>query len=203
MKKISLFYLLLSAILISTTVFAEDKTRFELIVGGGLTPTLGPDGFKDVYPLGFNSTAGIGLHIVPQFMIGGLANVSFFSLDKDQFSNFSQQVIVSGGDQLLIEFLGMGKLYLMPTSAPINVYAQGGAGLAVSIISDLTIVSESFISTFESDTETDLMLSGGLGIVLNLGESVNLFFEGNLNIIFAQGKNRTYLPLRGGLVIHP
>lgn len=112
---------------------------------------------------------------MPQFMIGGIANVSMFSLDKDQFS--SQGVSISGGDQLLIELLGMAKLYLLPTSEPINLYAQGGGGLAISIFSALTIVSGSFVNIVESEAETDLMLTGGLGILFNLGESVNLFIR--------------------------
>ncbi len=76
----------------------------------------------------------------------------------------------------------------------------GGLGVAAYKRSNITVTSGNSIFELESERESDLMLSFGLGSKFGGSSGVNFFVEVTLSIIFSDPDNVTYLPLRAGVV---
>jgi len=50
-----------------------------------------------------------------------------------------------------------------------------------------------------SESETDFMLTGGVGLRQMLGSNLGSFVEGRYSHIFSTGDNISYLPVRIGI----
>ena len=66
--------------------------------------------------------------------------------------------------------------------------------------SNITVTSGNSTFEFESERESDLMTSFGVGSKFGGSSSVNFFVEVTISIIFSDSDNATYLPLRAGVV---
>ncbi|MFQ6116069.1 MAG: outer membrane beta-barrel protein [bacterium] len=204
MKKSISYLTILFVIALSTGTFAQGK-QYEFAVGGGISVPLGPDEFKDFWNLGFNGNAGIGYFITPQLTIGGNFTFNRFSLDGDKMiedlGGAGLGISVDGGAISAFEILGVGKYYFSPIGNVTNFYVLGGVGLGIVKVSEATISAPGIpTETVQSDSESKLLVAGGLGVTFPVGATTNIFVEGRFSLISTEGSNTTFLPVRAGII---
>ncbi|HEX9654327.1 MAG TPA: outer membrane beta-barrel protein [bacterium] len=212
MSRAILSFTVLSTMLFTSLVFAQDKKRYDVFLAAGIESPISPDRFNDTYKkVGFNGQVGADYFLTNRIAVGGNLAYNRLILDKD----FLRSEIglananVSGGNLSVWEFDGIGKYYFLPSARATNLYFVGGPGLAVAKISKLKVTpSGGTTTTTTFDNETDFMLTGGIGVTRQLNSRWSVFAEGRYSYIFAKnssqdfanGKNPSYLPVRIGVI---
>ncbi len=162
---------------------------------------MGSEDFKEIYSLAIHAGGDFAYFIAPQIAVGGNLHYGRFGLDEEAFLD-GQSGNLDGGALTGFEILGMVRYYFKPPDAAgsTQFYILGGLGVAAYKQSNITVTSGNSTFEFESERESDLMTSFGLGSKFGGSSSVNFFVEVTLSIIFSDPDNTTYLPLRAGVV---
>ena len=198
-------YIIPILFLFSMLVTAQDK-NYEFVIGGGIETPISPSAFSDIFDLGFTGKLAAGYFVSPQLALGANLSYNRFGLNESGFMKeigvpVDPNLTISGGDLSIFEFAGVGKYYLMPRERSTNFYILGGPGVAVSRIGEITVKSPDGTSTSEdSSSETDFLLTGGIGLKQQLNSNLGLFVEGRYSYIFTADESTSYLPVRIGFI---
>lgn len=207
MKKSVFSAIVVSAMLIASALFAQDKS-FRIMVGGGIGSPATPDQFNDSFNLGVTGQAGVDYAILSHFTIGANFAYNRFGLDQDNFLGSigmtGSDVSLKGGNLNIYEITGLGKYNLMQTASRTNFYILAGPGVAISKNTNLTLTTPEGTTVFKSGSESDFILTGGIGAIHKLSPRWSLFAEARYSYIFARnnlnnGENASYLPVRVGV----
>lgn len=203
MKVLSIAITAIYLVVLTSIGIAQDR-KFEFMAGGGIESPISPSQFNDLFELGFTGKFAAGYFISPQFTVG--ANLSYNRFGLDRSGLFKEigvledpNITVSGGELSVFEFAGVAKYYILPGSRMTNFYILGGPGVAVSRSAEITVKTPEETMTSNSESETDFMLTGGVGLRQKLGSNLGLFVEGRYSYLFTTGDNISYLPLRIGI----
>lgn len=157
-----------------------------------------PDAFNESYKTGPNLTAGIGLPLFP--FTEGIAAVRYdrFALDGEAYSEELGMPNISVDGGTLSVFSGSFNVKISPPMLAVSPYFIGGLGVYRMTAGDLTV---SGAGTLEFESETNLGANFGVGLTFDLVPLIGLFVEPQYVIIFEEGDDTTYYPIRAGLVI--
>lgn len=161
----------------------------KVYVGAGASMPNTPTGFSDAYKTGLNAVVGLGLPLFP-FTEGVVAaRYDRFALDGD----------VSGVsvDDAFSVLSGSFNLKINPPLPKLSPYAIGGLGVYRTTTGALTVSG----GDVELEGETNLGANLGVGLAFDLVPLVDLFVEPQYVVIFTEGENTTYYPVRAGLAI--
>lgn len=201
MKK---YIITLTVFLIGTwCVTTNAQQKFEFAVGGGIDSPIGPKEFSDGYNLGYTAKAAVGYFLSPKLNVGLNLSYNRFGLDENGFvsEEFPDlEFDISGGNLTALELAGVGKYYFKQNAPRINFYIMGGPGVAFSSISDFKITALGESETLEGESETNFMLTGGIGLTYQVAPNWKLFVEGRYSHIFTSEDNLSYMPTRVGII---
>lgn len=166
MKRLLLFLGVLTAF-VFTAVPATAQTLY--VHGGAGFPS--SSAFNDFYKAGFNAGIGVGLPITSQ--LEGVVRGSY-----DRFENDL------GGIGAFSSYSGTLNLKLNgPTmNNRVQPYALGGGGI--------------FRLGVEESFETELGAQFGAGLSVRTSPRINLMIEPNYVLVFNEGENTQYFPVR-------
>ena len=199
MKKYVLSLVVLFLVSMFQLASAQEK-KFEWVLGGGLDSPVSPDNFADEFNPGWTAKLAGGYFVTPQLTLGANLSYNRFGFDEGSFIT-PQSSNISGNDLSILEFIGVGKYYFLPLARTTNFYVLGGPGLAYSWTTDFTYTNmDGQVVTTDGDTETDFMLTAGAGVRYNVNDRWGVFVEGRYSHIFLENDDRSYLPVRIGLI---
>ena len=175
--------------------YAQLPPTPKVYIGGGASMPNAPASFSDSYRTGPNVTVGIGLPLFP-FTEGVLAaRYDRFGLDG-AYTGFS----VDGGTLSVLS----GSLNLKinpPLPAPISPYAIGGVGVYRSTVGEVTVSGTGGSLSLGLEGDTNLGANLGVGLTFDLMPLVDLYIEPQYVIVFSEGEDMKYYPIRAGLAI--
>lgn len=172
--------------------YAQLPPTPKVYVGGGASMPNAPEAFSESYNMGPNLTAGIGLPLFPFTEGVVVARYDRFGLDDD----FAGGVSIDDGT--LSVFSGSFNLKVSPPMLAISPYAIGGVGVYRTTTGEVTLSDDGSVGL---DGETNLGANLGVGLTFDLVPLLGLFVEPQYVVIFNEGENTTYYPLRAGLAI--
>jgi len=141
------------------------RHKVDVGVSAGLSWPLGPTvGYTDSYATGYNLGVEAGLHVFSRLSVG--VGVTFHAFDNNEAG-------IEGGNFNQLQVLEEARFYLLPTSSALQPYLVGGAGIALTRITDRFSASDSS----EGTAGNDLVLMAGLGMRFTIGAGIAVFIE--------------------------
>ncbi len=144
--------------------------------------------FNEAYKTGFNAGLGVGIPLNARVEGVLMGRYDRFGLDAPSGAD------IDGGNFSSLSATANLKLNGPIMSSRIMPYGFAGAGLFRLATSDMT--SGAFSS--EGDSEVDLGLQFGAGMSVRMSPRTNLLVEPNYVLVFNEGENMTYFPIRIG-----
>lgn len=194
----SLFFFCALALILFTTAPAHAQQgpdrglpNVTFQVGGGATVPVSPSEFTDLMDTDFNLTGGIGIPLTQELEVTFSVTYNDFPLagDLDDLLGPDDDVdftILAGEANLKYNF---------PVEASVMPYLTAGGGVYNS---EVTISAAGFS---ESDSETDVGVNVGAGLSFPFANNVGFFVEPRYTIVFSEGDNIHYLPIRAGITL--
>lgn len=142
--------------------------------------------FSDAYNTGFNLGVGAGLPITPQFEGVVMGRYDRFGLDAPSG--------IDGGAFSSLSATANLKYNVGTTMARVMPYGYGGVGLFRLATSDI----DSGPATIDGDSEVNFGLQFGAGLSYKVSPRTNLLIEPNYVLVFNEGENTTFFPVRIG-----
>jgi opacity protein-like surface antigen len=220
MKRILLS--VLTVVLLAAGAFARPgEKRFMISAGGGVAWPLSPSAFKDAWKLAsLGVGGGVGYSITPYFAVTASLDYNKFAFDEDgllkaagvdelislaRSAGIAISIDVEGADVSILAVSANGKASIKSTS--VSPYFLAGVGYFNISVSDVKVtvsapslgLSESATAGFSS--ESAFFLTGGLGLDIHAGESVDVFLQGTVGLGLTEGDAALYLPARAGVSV--
>lgn len=152
--------------------------------GGAGFPT--SSNFNDAYNTGFNLGVGAGFPITSQLEGVAMARYDRFGLDAPSG--------VDGGALSSLSATANLKFNVPTSMMRVMPYGFGGIGLFRLATSDI----ESGPVNVDGDSEVDFGLQFGAGLSYKVSPRTNLLIEPNYVVVFNEGENTTFFPVRVG-----
>lgn len=162
---------------------------------------LPPDEFSDYWKVGFvNFGGGVGYSIIPAVSAVAYFDWNNFSFDGDKFAHDAGaggMVSIEGGNASIMLISGNIKAQV-PTGA-VRPYFNGGAGLFLLSIDDVSVSGGGIVVDVEGDSENAFSINFGGGLDFTVAENVALFADGRYIIGFTEGESTSTFPIRVGV----
>jgi hypothetical protein len=203
MKKCTVVLVVLLTLLFAGQAFGQTRLPQKEIFIGGAIP-LGPDYFKDYYKIGFSGHGQYVIFPSPNLGISFGAAYERFTFDGDKYlSDFADfyGVSIDGvevtGSASIIE-LGVGlRPYLTPPEMGTQFFIFGMG--TFNFITDEATITEMGISYGGDNTFSKIGVSGGAGLEIPAGESMNIIMQGLVRFIFTDEDPTSFITVTLGL----
>lgn len=149
--------------------------------------------FNDAYNTGFNVGLGVGIPITSRLEGVIMGRYDRFGLDAP--SGQAGQAIEGGAYSSLSGTMNL-KINGPELSSRVASYGFGGAGIFRWATND---IEENGTVTFEENSEVDFGLQFGAGLSFRMTSRSNLMVEPNYVVVFNEGENTHFFPLRLGV----
>ena len=162
MKKL----LIISSILLVFAVGASAQVPgkpFTIYAGGGITLPNSPDGFKELYKMGFNGMGALAFKIHPMFDLVGKVEYHYFSMDKEKAAAMYAFTGDPSGGSLSTILFGLDARFApsLP-AAPIKPYVFAGLGMAKMSAKEIEVPIIGTIEPYPDKTKMYLNFGAGL-----------------------------------------
>ena len=168
---------------------ADRKGMVGVGVGGGLLLPMGD--FGDLAKMGWRASGGVGYFFSNEIMLGV---TGAYSQNKPKDNVVFTD---STGDTLDVKFKIMqygvfGQYMFKMQNDKIAPYLKAGLGFYNQKLS---------ATGFESASETDLGINGGVGVGLAVSPMASVFLEGGFHNIFSEGSSTNFITATVGLAL--
>lgn len=164
--------LLLLGVLATFFVASAAMAQTIYVHGGAGVPS--STTFNNAYKAGYNAGVAVGLPITSHLE----------GVIMGRFDRFEEESGITGGSFSAYSATGNLKLNGPMMNGRVTPYALGGAGL--------------FRMGLEDAYESEFGLQFGAGLSMKTSPRVNLMLEPNYVLVFNEGENTQYFPLRIG-----
>lgn len=196
----------LIAIVVAAPAEAQqtDQNRISISASTGVAIPVAPFFFRQNWNVGPGIEAGIAYRTTPFNQIELNASYHNFGFDSDGFRNFQNlppgTQIGSGSAEIMT--LALNSIFEYDVEGTtVTPYIKVGAGLFRFLPRDINYTTPDETGTFESESETTLMLNGVFGLDYPIQGSMSLFVEAKfVNGLFADRRTQ-YLPVSVGIRI--
>ncbi|MFU8862232.1 MAG: outer membrane beta-barrel protein [Cyclonatronaceae bacterium] len=198
--------ILLIAIVVAAPVKAQstDQKRISITANTGVAFPVAPFFFRQNWNVGPGLEAGIAYRTTPFNLIQLNASYHNFGFDSDGFRNFQNlppgtSISSSSAEIMTLVLNSIFEYNVERTTA--TPYIKVGAGFFRFLPRDINYTTTDGSDTFESESETRLMLNGAFGLDYPLRGSLSLFVEAKfVNGIFVDRRTQN-LPVSVGIRI--
>lgn len=198
--------ILLIAIVVAAPVKAQtaDQKRISITANTGVAIPVAPFFFRQNWNVGPGLEAGIAYRTTPFNLIQLNASYHNFGFDSDGFRNFQNlppgTSISSSSAEIMTLALNTIFEYDVERTT-VTPYIKVGAGLFRFLPRDINYTTTDGSGTFESESETTLMVNGAFGLEYPTSGSMSIFMEAKfVNGIFTDQRTQ-YFPISVGIRI--
>lgn len=183
---------------------STDQKKISITANTGVAIPVAPFFFRQNWNVGPGLEAGIAYRTTPFNQIQLNASYHNFSFDGGGFRNFQNlppgtSISSSSAEIMTLALNSIFEYDVEGTS--VTPYLKVGAGLFRFLPRDINYTTTDGSDTFESESETTLMLNGAFGLDYPIRGSLSLFVEAKfVNGVFVDRRTQ-YLPVSVGIRI--
>lgn len=201
MKRISLITLVL--LLFSATGWTQTEKNFDLYFSGGLSFPSKPQAFADYWKMGLNFGGGLGFDLSPSISIVGFVDYNNFAFDEkgllQSIGLSGSGVLINGGSASIFTISGNLKILFNATPRVTTAYFIGGAGFFSVSTADVKVTYQGVSASVKGESESALSFHLGAGIEVPVGETTNIYVEGQYGIGLTKNESTNYIPVKLGV----
>jgi len=172
-------------------------------INSGMAYTLEPSNLERFWKRGISVGAGVGVPINTRFTAVGYLNYNSLSFNnKGVRDPRTGELMAISGDHASILTISLNlKIKASESETRISPYFITGAGFFNISAGDITseITQIGMLNLSDTDSESALNLTFGLGIDFKLSQKINLFAEGRGGVGTISANKVIYLPMKLGI----